>query len=134
CLLEHDLTAVATLELPQYSYAAAFSVQTLHHLLDQAKAALVAWSSRVLQPGGLLVIVDRVSVPEPLFKDWVAVWRRIDPETPATYGEYEEQLRRGGDRPASLEDHLRWLQAAGMDAICVHAYGNRVVLVGRTRA
>jgi tRNA (cmo5U34)-methyltransferase len=131
-LLQHDLAAIGTLALPAARYAAAFSVQTLHHLSDSGKEAAVAWSAGVVEPGGLIVIVDRVAVPKSLFREWAAVWRRIDPATPATYAEYEEQLASGGDRPASVPDQLGWLVNAGLDPMCVHAYGDRVVLVART--
>ena len=90
--------------------------------------------ARALEPGGLVVVVDRVVVPESLFREWAAVWRRIDPAAPATFEEYEEQLAAGGDRPASMDDHLGWLASAGLDAMCVHAYGHRVVLVARAPA
>lgn len=130
-LVRHDLADVGALALPAGRYAAAFSVQTLHHLADADKETAIAWSARVVESGGPIVIVDRVAVPESLYPEWAAVWRRIDPETPATYAEYEEQLARNGDRPATLHDQLGWLREAGLDALCVHAYGNRVVLVGR---
>lgn len=107
-------------------------MQTLHHLSDSEKEAVFAWSARVVEPGGLIVIVDRVAVPESLFREWAAVWRLIDPAIPATYAEYAEQLAFGGDRPASVHDQLGWLANAGLDAMCVHAYGNRVVLMART--
>ena len=131
-LLRHDLAAIGTLALPAARYAAAFSVQTLHHLSDSEKEAALAWSARVVEPGGLIVVVDRVAVPRSLFREWAAVWRRIDPVAPATYAEYEERLASGGDRPASVHDQLAWLASAGLDAMCVHAYGHRVVLIART--
>jgi ubiquinone/menaquinone biosynthesis C-methylase UbiE len=130
-LLQHDLAAIGTLVLPPDRYAAAISVQTLHHLSDPEKEAVLAWSARVVQPGGPVVIVDRVAVPASLFADWATVWRRIDRAAPATHAEHAEQLSAGGDRPASLRDHLGWLTNAGLDAMCVHAYGDRVVLVAR---
>jgi tRNA (cmo5U34)-methyltransferase len=130
-LLRHDLADIGTIALPTERYAAIFTVQTLHHLSDEEKCAAIAWSARAVEPGGLIVIVDRVAVPKSLFREWAAVWWRIDPATPATYEEYDERLARGGDRPASVRDQLGWLQEAGLDALCVHAYGDRVVLVGR---
>jgi tRNA (cmo5U34)-methyltransferase len=131
-LLQHDLAAIGTLVLPPGRYAAVISVQTLHHLSGQEKEAVLAWSARTVEPGGPIVIVDRVAVPASLFPDWTTVWRRIDQAAPATYAEYEEQLAAGGDRPGSLDDHLGWFANAGLDAMCVHAYGDRVVLVART--
>jgi tRNA (cmo5U34)-methyltransferase len=131
-LLCHDLAEIETLAPPPAQYAAAFSVQTLHHLTDSEKQTALRWAARAVDPGGLIVIVDRVAVPRTLFREWAAVWRRIDPASPATYAEYEERLAAGGDRPSSLGDHLGWLANAGLDAMCVHAYGNRAVLVART--
>jgi tRNA (cmo5U34)-methyltransferase len=130
-LVRHDLAEIGDLALPAGRYAAAFSVQTLHHLSDADKETTIAWSAGVVESGALILIVDRVAVPESLFPEWAAVWRRIDPATPATYADYAEQLARGGDRPANVYDQLSWLRNAGLDAMCVHAYGNRVVLVGR---
>lgn len=133
-LVRHDLAGIGDLVPPAGRYAAVFSVQTLHHLSDAEKAAAVAWSAGVLDAGGSIVIVDRVAVPERLFGEWAAVWRRIDPAAPATHAEYAEELERGGDRPADVRDHLAWFRDAGLDAMCVHAYGDRVVLVARTSA
>jgi ubiquinone/menaquinone biosynthesis C-methylase UbiE len=133
-LLRHDLADIGTIALPADRYAALFSVQTLHHLSDEDKCAAIAWSAGVLEPGGLIVIVDRVAIPGSLFSEWAAVWRRIDPATPSTYEEYDEQLAHSGDRPASVRDQLAWLEEAGLDTLCVHAYGDRVVLVGRNGA
>jgi tRNA (cmo5U34)-methyltransferase len=133
-LLHHDLAEIGTVALPESRYAAAFSVQTLHHLPDNEKEAAIAWSARAIEAGGLVVIVDQVSVSEPMFAAFAATWRRIDPHTPATYAEYAEALEREEDRPARLQDLLAWLEDADLDAACLHAYGNRAVLVGRKPA
>jgi tRNA (cmo5U34)-methyltransferase len=130
-LLRHDLADAAALALPAGRYAAAFSVQTLHHLTDAEKEAALAWAAGTVDPGGLVMVVDQVLVPERLFHEWAAVWRLLDSSAPATFAEYEDQLARGGDRPGHLHDHLTWLRNAGLDAMCVHAYGNRAVLLGR---
>jgi len=126
-----DLANPEAVDLPRRAYKAAFSVQTLHHLDDREKAAALAWAAGLLEPGGLVVIVDRVRVEEPLFEDWLLTWRRIDPATPGTYAEHADALAKAGDRPATLEDQLAWLKAAGLDACCLHLYGNRALLVGR---
>jgi tRNA (cmo5U34)-methyltransferase len=129
-LVRHDLAHMDAVDVPALGYAAAFSVQTLHHLSDLQKRAAIAWVTHQIDPEGLLVIVDQVKVPEPLFHDWVAVWRRIG-HAPASYAEYLEELASGGDQPASLEDHLAWMQGAGLSASCLHLIGNRALLVGR---
>jgi ubiquinone/menaquinone biosynthesis C-methylase UbiE/heme-degrading monooxygenase HmoA len=130
-LLRHDLAEAQTIELPALRYAAAFSVQTLHHLSDAEKTSVIAWMARVVEPGGVIVVIDRMKVAGPLFREWAAVWRRLGVTTPPTYAEHVDELEHAGDRPALLEDQLAWMAAAGLDATCLHAYGNRAVLVGR---
>jgi tRNA (cmo5U34)-methyltransferase len=133
-LMQGDLASVDRIELPDLPYRAAFSVQTMHHLADAEKAAAIAWTANVVEPGGLIVIIDRVRVSERLFHDWAVLWRRIDSDTPATYAEHVAALTRAGDRPALLQDQLRWLQNVGLEASCLHLYGNRAVLVARRPA
>jgi hypothetical protein len=79
----------------------------------------------------LIVIVDRVQIAEPLYRDWSVVWSRIGSRVPETYAEHLEELTAGGDRPTRLHDQLHWLDEAGLDADCFHLYGNRVLLVAR---
>jgi tRNA (cmo5U34)-methyltransferase len=129
-LVPGDLASVDRIEL-QDSLRAAFSVQTMHHPADAEKAAAIAWTADVVEPGGLIVIIDRVRVSEGLFHDWAVLWCRIDPDMPATYAEHVAALTRAGDRPALLQDQLRWLQNAGLEASCLHLYGDRGVLVAR---
>ena len=130
-LLDHDLADLDSIDLPALRYRAAFSVQTMHHLTDSEKASALAWTAGIVEPGGLVVVVDRVKVDEPLFRDWAIVWGRLDPKTPQTYPEHVDGLRRAGDQPARLQDQLAWMAAAGLVACCLHLYGNRAVLVGR---
>jgi SAM-dependent methyltransferase len=130
-LLRGDLSDVDALELPRVSYRAAFSVQTLHHLSGRDWAGAVKWTANLVEPGGLLVIVDRVQIAEWLFRDWAVVWSRIDSRAPESYMEYLEELTAGGDRPTRLHDQLRWLDEAGLEADCLHLYGNRALLVAR---
>jgi tRNA (cmo5U34)-methyltransferase len=126
-----DLEAPDEIDLPSHRYRAAFSVQALHHLPDTRKTGLIDWIARALQPEGLLVIVDRVRVPEDVFSDWTVVWRRVDPAMSETYEQHLAALAAGGDQPALLEDHLSWLAAAGLAPSCLHLYGNRALIVGR---
>ena len=128
-----DLSDANAIDLPRLRYKAAFSIQTMHHLSDLEKKAALTWAAGLLDPDGLLVIIDRVKVEEPLFRDWFVVWRRLDPTTPGTYAEHLGDLKKAGDRPALLDDHLAWMVSAGLHACCLHLYGNRAVLVGRKR-
>jgi len=130
-LLAGDLSEPDAIGLPDLPYRAAFSIQTMHHLSDAEKAATFAWTATLLAPGGLIVIIDRVKVDAPLFRDWAVVWRRLDSRTPQTYVEHVEELTAAGDRPARLQDQLAWMEMAGLDASCFHLYGNRAVIVAR---
>jgi tRNA (cmo5U34)-methyltransferase len=130
-LLGHDLAKLDSIDLPDLHYRAAFSIQTMHHLSDSDKAAALAWTAGVVDPGGLIVVIDRVSVGELLFRDWAVVWRRLGATTPETYAEHVEELTQAGDRPARLQDQLAWMETAGLHACCLHLYGNRAVLVAR---
>jgi tRNA (cmo5U34)-methyltransferase len=130
-LRSHDLSDLDAIDLPALRYKAAFSIQTMHHLSDTEKAAAFAWTAAVLDPGGLIVVIDRVKVDEPLFQDWAVVWRRVDSKTPRTYANHVDELTEADDRPALLQDQLAWMETAGLDACCLHLYGNRAVLVGR---
>ena len=130
-LLRHDLSASDSIVLPDLRYRVAFSVQTMHHLSDPDKAAAIAWTAEVLDPGGLVVIVDRVQVDELLFRDWAVVWSRFGSKTTETFAEHVDGLKQAGDRPALLQDQLAWMEMAGLHACCLHLYGNRAVIVGR---
>jgi len=130
-LIRHDLAQLSTLSLPPAAYRAVFSVQTLHHLSDPEKEAAFAWISEILEPGGLFVVVGRVAVPELLFEQWAAVWRRLGADTPASYAAYLAELAEAGDRPATLEQQLSWMRRANLESACLHEYGNRAVIVGR---
>jgi tRNA (cmo5U34)-methyltransferase len=130
-LRSHDLADLDAIDLPSLRYKAAFSIQTLHHLSDAEKAAAFAWTAAAIDPGGLVVVIDRVKVDEPLYQDWAVVWRRVDSKTPRTYANHAEELTQAGDRPALLQDQLAWMESAGLHAGCLHLYGNRAVLVGR---
>jgi ubiquinone/menaquinone biosynthesis C-methylase UbiE len=127
-----DLSVPEEIELPFGRYKAVFSVQTLHHLDDQQKMAAFSWIARLVEPGGIVVVVDRVRIKEALFADWQVAWRRIDSETTGTYAEHIAGLAEGGDRPSTLEDQIAWMEAAGLVTCCLHLYGDRAVLVGRS--
>jgi len=126
-----DLAEPNAIELPMRRYKAAFSIQTMHHLSDEEKAAAFEWAAGLVEPGGLVVVVDRVRIEEPLFEDWLVAWRRIDATGSGTFPEHLEELAKAGDRPALLEDQLAWMRMAGLHACCLHLYGNRALLVGR---
>jgi tRNA (cmo5U34)-methyltransferase len=129
--LRGDLSELDQLELPRLPYRAAFSVQTMHHLSARDSADAAKWTANLIEPGGLIVIIDRVQIAEPAYRDCSVVWSRIDSRVPETYAEHLDELNAGGDRPTRLDDQLDWLHGAGLEADCLHLYGNRALLVAR---
>ena len=139
-LVEHDLESVADLALADDRYSVAVTVQTLHNLSDEGKRAVIDWTHDVLEPEGLLVIVDRIAVPSPrLYPEFLAVWGRlahianVEWESAPTYSEHLVELATRGDRPATLEQHLDWLREAGFEPACLHLHANRALIAARSR-
>lgn len=130
-LVRGDLSKPSEIDLPVRSYKAVFSVQTLHHLDDEQKAAAFAWIASLAEPGGLVVIIDRVSVEEALFADWQVAWERVATDVPETYAEYVAALVEGGDQPSTLEAQIGWMKDAGLAATCLYHHGDRALLAGR---
>jgi tRNA (cmo5U34)-methyltransferase len=130
-LQQGDLARPDAIELPARCFKAAFSVQTLHHLGGERKRAAFTWIADVVEPGALVVVVDRVTIDEELFADWQVVWRLLDPATTGTYADHVLELMEAGDQPSTLEDQIGWMKAAGLATCCLHLYGNRALLVGR---
>ena len=71
---------------------------------------------------------DKVSVPRALFETYATVWRMQGAAMPPDAEAYAASLHQKGDRPASLEAHLRWLREAGFEPAVLHAYGHYLLL------
>jgi tRNA (cmo5U34)-methyltransferase len=96
--------------LPDGPFDAVFSALAVHHLDAFGKADLFQRVAAVLSAGGRFVLGD-VVVPE----DPSHVVTPID-------GEY--------DKPSTVADQLRWLEAAGLEARLAWGHRDLAVLVG----
>jgi tRNA (cmo5U34)-methyltransferase len=96
--------------LPDGPFDVVFSALTVHHLDGAGKAGLFRRVAAVLSPGGRLVIGDVVAPEDP-----------SDAVTPID-DDY--------DRPSSVADQLRWLDAAGLAPRVAWAHRDLAVLVG----
>lgn len=77
--VEHDLTDLTALELPEERYGVAVSVQTLHNLPVGAQERVVAFVREALVDGGLFLNLDRIRVDAPgLYGCYRSVWRRLE--------------------------------------------------------
>lgn len=137
--VEHDLTKMESLSLPDHPYQFVISVQALHHLEPEAMLAVYHSVYRLLEPGGLFLLLDRLKVDKAgLWPVYRSVWARLDREYGATiqthegasFEEHTRSLQEDGDLPVDLETHLRWFSDAGFEAACLHLHGNRALIVG----
>jgi tRNA (cmo5U34)-methyltransferase len=96
--------------LPDGPFDVVFSALTIHHLDGAGKAGLFLKVAAVLSPGGRLVFGD-VVVPE-------------DPSEATT------PIDDDYDKPSSVADQLRWLDAAGLRPHVAWAHRDLAVLVG----
>jgi hypothetical protein len=90
-----------------------------------------AWIADLLEPRGLVVVIDSVKVEEPLFDGWKVVWSRIGPALSGTFAEHVAALTEAGDLPSTVEDQIAWMKESGLATCCLHLYGNRAFIVGR---
>jgi tRNA (cmo5U34)-methyltransferase len=95
--------------LPEGSFDLVVSALAVHHLDGASKADLFARVADRLRPGGRFVLGDVVVPDNP-----------ADVVTPID-GVY--------DQPSTVDDQLRWLAAAGLDAEVVWARQDLVVII-----
>jgi ubiquinone/menaquinone biosynthesis C-methylase UbiE len=138
--VEHDLAQIDSLILPEHPYQFVISVQALHHLEPDEMQAAYRFIHRVLEPGGLFLLLDRMRVETPgLWTVIQSVWARQDrvygstvkDHEGATFAEHEQRVRGRGDLPVGLEQHLIWLRGSGFEAACLHLHANRALIAGR---
>ena len=120
--------------LPQAPWDAIVSALAIHHLADEAKAALYRRVHAGLMPGGVFINAEEVSGATGLFDDAYSAWhRRRAGELGASEGEWQASAERMlQDRTATVERQLEWLRAAGFaDADCLFKDHKFAVLVAR---
>ncbi|MBL8118268.1 MAG: class I SAM-dependent methyltransferase [Anaerolineae bacterium] len=138
--VEHDLTAINSLQLPGHAYAFVFSVQTLHHLTDEQMQTAYRFIYDTLEPGGLFLLLDRIAVEKAgLYDCYQHLWARQDRlhdshvavNEGATFSDHQRIVAERGDLPLILERHLQLLTAAGFEAACLNLQTNRALVAGR---
>jgi ubiquinone/menaquinone biosynthesis C-methylase UbiE len=141
--VEHDLAQIESLTLPEHPYQFVISIQALHHLTPEEMQTAYHYIYRVLEPGGLFLLLDRMRVETPtLWSVFQSLWARqnrvyesvIFGHEGATFAEHEQLVRGRGDLPVGQEQHLRWMRDAGFEAACLHLHGNRALIAARKPA
>ncbi len=137
--LQFDLNHLASLTLPAHPFQCVIAVQSLHHLSSVQLRTAYEWIYQQLKSGGVFLLLDRVQVETAvLWQVMQAVWRRQDQIYGSTvmmhegkdFNEHEQIVYARGDFPVRIDDHLSWLRDCGFAATCVHAHGNRALIVG----
>jgi SAM-dependent methyltransferase len=110
--------------LPGGRYDAVVSGLAIHHLPSERKRTLFAEILALLEPGGMFVNMDYVTVDGPLRglfdEQMLANAVRADRERGGTHSEHELDLEDDHDLPDRVEDQLRWLRDAGFEQVEVH--------------
>lgn len=137
-----DFETMTAAALPAGLYGAAFAVQAIHNATDEGKRRAFAAAARVLAPGGVFVLSDRIRLAAPgVFPAYRTLWEQLNARNAGawqhtegqTLSEHERSVEERGDKPGSLEQNLLWMREAGFaEAAAVHVVGVRAVIVGVT--
>ncbi|MEQ8586345.1 MAG: class I SAM-dependent methyltransferase [Thalassobaculaceae bacterium] len=136
--VDGDLAAIGSIEVPGAPYRVIASALTFHDLADADKRSVIAWSAERLTPGGAFLLYDRLRLTAPaVFPMQQALWRRIDRihgrgmRTADSFAAYEADLSES-NRPARLDDYIRWFTDLGLQHQILHLHGN-VALIAAVR-
>jgi len=110
--------------------------QAVHHVVAAGKRAFYARAFEALNPGGLLLLNDKVAFHPALFPYMVGIWNQIRAgagfdaiAADLEYAPWQEAEILGGDVPDKVDDHLAWLRAAGFDPVdCLWRHGNQALI------
>jgi tRNA (cmo5U34)-methyltransferase len=119
------------------AFDAIVSALSVHHLDDPEKAALFRRLHHALRPGGVFINAEEVVAPTPALD--ALYWDEWERQARALGGTDEDfagvEERGKYDRPAKLDDQLRWLREAGLtDVDCYYKYLMFAVYGGRRAA
>lgn len=120
--------------LPAGPFDAVVSALAVHHLEDDAKAALYLRTHDALRPGGAFVNAEQVLGATPALDALLWRWHEREARalgaTDAEWAASVERMRH--DRCAAVDAQLAMLRAAGFEDVAVHfADGRFAVLAGR---
>jgi len=134
--VEGDFAEPDRIALPQRDYGIALLLQTLHHVPHDRKQRVLSMLTGVLSPGGLLILVDRLSLEDPALRSvhgsmWEWLERRSTIKSGWSAADLFRRIAGKQDHTEGLEAHLALLREAGFTASCLQLELNRAVLVGR---
>lgn len=141
--LHGDLAELSNLQLPVSEVGAVIAIQSLHHLSAQGIQAAYRHIHKLLRPGGMFLLLDRLKVEdEVVFSLFRSVWEHLDrfhgsesaPQEGESFAIHEKILQQEGDFPVTLETHLAWLRECEFHTTTLHVHGNRGLIAGVKKA
>lgn len=136
--VDGDLGAIGSIEVHGGLFRVIASALTFDDLADADKQSVIAWSAARLAPGGAFLLYDRLRLTAAAaFPIQQALWRRIERihgrgmRSADTFADYEADLSES-NRPARLDDYVRWFAELGLQHQILHLHGN-VALIAAVR-
>jgi tRNA (cmo5U34)-methyltransferase len=128
--------------------SAVVSSLAVHHLDGAQKQILYADMFRALRPGGQIVIADLVAPVAPRAREYAAwAWNEAVRRASTAHPSAWETFREDGwnffeaasepesiDKPSTIAEHLRWLDAAGFVDVDVYWMNAGHAIYGATRS
>ena len=128
--VEGDLSDVGAIEVAGGPFRVIATALTFHDLDDAAKRSVIAWAAERLASGGVFLLYDRLRLTAPsTFALQQAIWTRIETihgrpmRSAASFADYEADLSES-NRPARLDDYIRWFTELGLEHQILHLHGN----------
>ncbi|WPZ34966.1 class I SAM-dependent methyltransferase [Thalassobaculum sp. OXR-137] len=137
--VEGDLGDIGAIEIGGGPFKVIATALTFHDLEDAAKRSVIAWAAERLAPGGVFLLYDRLRLTTPAtFELQRAIWARIEAihgrpmRTAQTFSDYEADLSQS-NRPARLDDYVRWFTELGLEHQILHLHGNVALIAAAKR-
>ena len=137
--IQTKLEKISTIAFPEKSGNIVLSIQTLHNLNNQTKSIIYDRVINWLQPGGLLIIMDRIRpYPPTCFPIYKTLWNYLEEKHLTTindgqdldYNAHAKKLEDKGDYPLTLLENVLMLERVGFKTATIHLVGNRAIFVG----
>jgi len=116
-------------------FDAAITVQTLHNIGHEGQQRALGWANSVLAPAAVLLSLDKVTIPQPLYDLYVSLGPSSTlGDFPESFDEYETRETQAGEHSPRLEVYLDWLRDAGFEAGELDVEANYALIAARARA
>jgi ubiquinone/menaquinone biosynthesis C-methylase UbiE len=130
-VVQKDIGALELRDLPVGRYRVAFSSQVLHELNTNLRRILFKKVHRLLEHGGIFLVMDRVRVDlEALAAAYRPVYKRLESASAGKtgYDAYKERVANKEDDPATIAEFVEQLREAHFKTAILHVHFDRAIL------